>query len=81
MASTTVRISKEARETLQRLSSDTGRTLQDLLSEAVERYRRQLFLQGANEAFAALSADETAWAEEVQERADWDETLADGLEP
>jgi len=81
MASTTVRISKEAKETLQRLSSDTGRSLQDLMSEAVERYRRQLFLEEANEAFAALSADETAWAEEAQERADWDETLADGLEP
>lgn len=81
MASTTVRISKEARETLQRLSSDTGRSLQDLMSEAVERYRRQLFLEEANEAFAALRADETAWAEEAQERADWDETLADGLEP
>jgi predicted DNA-binding protein len=80
MASTTVRISREARESLRKLSEQTGRKLQDLLDEAVERYRRELFLQEANAAFAALRADKEAWAEEEEERAVWEGTLADGLE-
>lgn len=80
MASTTVRISREARESLQKLSERTGRKLQDLLDEAVERYRRELFLKEANAAFAALRADKAAWAEEEEERAAWEGTLADGLE-
>ncbi len=80
MASTTMRISQEARETLQKLSSQTGRKLQELLDEAVERYRRELFLKEANVAFAALRADKEAWADEEEERTAWEGTLADGLE-
>jgi hypothetical protein len=57
-----------------------GRTMQDVLAEAVEAYRRQRFLEGANAEYAALRADPTAWAEEQAERAAWDATLADGLE-
>lgn len=80
MASTTVRISAEARETLRKLSAQTGRKLQDLVDEAVERLRRELLLQQANKAFLALRSDRRAWADEVRERADWEATLADGLE-
>lgn len=80
MGSTTVRISREARESLQKLSEQTGRKLQELLDEAVERCRRELFLKEANAAFAALRADKEAWAEEEEERAAWEGTLADGLE-
>lgn len=80
MPSTTVRISREARESLQKLSEQTGRKLQDLLEEAVERYRRELFLKEANAAYAALRADKEARAEEEEERAAWEGTLADGLE-
>lgn len=80
MASTTVRISSEAREALRKLSAQTGRKLQDLVDEAVERYRRDIFLEEANAAFLALRSDKTAWAEEERERAAWETTLADGLE-
>ncbi|MBC7080589.1 MAG: ribbon-helix-helix domain-containing protein [Methanothrix sp.] len=80
MTSTTVRISREARESLQELSERTGRKLQELLDEAVERYRRELFLKEANAAFAALRTEKAAWADEEEERAAWEGTLADGLE-
>ena len=80
MSSTTMRISSEARETLRRLSVQTGRKLQDLVDEAVERYRRELLLKEANTAFVALRSDKTAWAEEEIERAAWEQTLPDGLE-
>lgn len=54
MASATVRISLEAQEVVRKLSAQTGRKMQDILDEAVELYRRQLFLEKANAAFATL---------------------------
>lgn len=80
MASVTVRISREAKEILQRLAAQSGKKLQTILDEAIEAYRRQCFLEEANAAFAALQADTDAWQEELEERATWDKTLGDGLE-
>jgi predicted DNA-binding protein len=80
MPSTTVRISAEAKEALRGLSAQTGRKMQEILSEAVEFYRRQHFLEEANAAFATLRADPEAWASEKEERTAWDATLSDGLQ-
>ncbi len=79
MASTTVRVSLKAKGVLQQLSSQTGKKMQEILDEAVELYRRRLFLQKANAAFAALQANPDAWADEEEERAVWDATLSDGM--
>lgn len=54
--------------------------MQAVLDEAIEKYRRDKFLDAANEAFAALRADPVAWKAEEEERALWDRTLSDGLE-
>ena len=78
MSTSTVRVSEETEETLRRFSAQTGRKPGELLGEAVERYRRELFLKDANVAFGALRADEGAWAEEEEERAAWEGTLPDG---
>jgi predicted DNA-binding protein len=80
MSSATVRISLATREKLRSLTSETGETMQAILDEAVEVYRRQLFLKRANEAFAALRNDPNAWKEEQEERVAWDITLEDDLE-
>jgi len=80
MASTTVRISLEAKGALQKLSAHTGKKMQEILGEAVESYRRQLFLEKANAAFAALHADSEARAGEEEERTAWEATLTDGAE-
>lgn len=72
MASTTVRISQDAKAVLQRMAQQTGRPMQAVLDEAVELYRRQRFLDEANAAFTALKADEEAWAAERAERDAWD---------
>jgi len=78
VGSTTVRISSGARETLGRLSAQTGRKIQGLVDEAVERYRRELLLKEANT--VALRSDKAAWAQLETERAAWEQTLPDGLE-
>jgi hypothetical protein len=81
MASGTVRVKEATRATLAQLSRETNRPMQDLLAEAVEVYRRDRILALTNEAYAALREDSEPWAEEQEERAAWDATLADGVEP
>ena len=80
MSTSTVRVSEETKETLRKLSAQTGRKPGELLGEAAERYRRELFLKDANAAFGVLRTDEDAWAEEEEERAAWEGTLPNRLE-
>lgn len=79
MASLTVRISNTSHKLLQELAEESGRTMQAVLDEALEAYRRQCFLEGLSADFAALRADPEAWAEEAAERAVWDAALLDDL--
>jgi hypothetical protein len=53
--------------------------MQAVLDKAVEAYRRKLFLEEVNQAYAELREDQEAWEELESERAAWDSTLADGL--
>lgn len=78
--STTIRVTSQARETLRQLSQSTGKRQQDIVDEAVEAYRRQVLLDKANVAYAALHSDTKAWKAELKERQAWDATLGDGQE-
>ena len=80
MASTTVRVSAHTHELLRELAEATGEPLQKVLERAVETYRREQFFAELNAAYARLQADPVAWEEELAERAEWDATLADGLD-
>jgi predicted transcriptional regulator len=80
MASTTVRVSEHTHELLRELAATTGEPLQKVLERAVETYRREQFFAELNAAYARLQADPVAWEEELAERAEWDATLADGLD-
>ena len=80
MSTVTVRIRQDTHRSLRELASRTGRSLPDVLEEAVETLRRQSFLQGLAADFAALRADPEAWQDELEERAAWDRTLRDDLE-
>ena len=76
----TVRVTAETRQTLQRLATESSETMQSVLAKAVEAYKRQLLLQHTNEAYAALRAQPDEWAEELEERREWEATLGDDLE-
>ena len=80
MASTTVRVSEHTHELLRKLAAASGEPLQKVLERAVEHYRREQFYAEFNAAFERLKADPVAWEEELAERAEWDATLADGLD-
>lgn len=81
MSSAIVRISKSSHQILQELSSRQGESMQAILNKAIEEYRRKQFFEEANAAYAALRKDPKAWKQEQEERALWDATLQDGLDP
>ncbi len=53
--------------------------MQAILDKTIEEYRRRVFLEEVNKAYATLRQNPDAWAEVEKERAEWDATLADGL--
>ena len=77
--STTIRVSRETHETLRQIAEHSGESVVSVLDKAVEAYRRQAFLEQANEAFAALRSNQDAWSQELRERGEWNVTLDDGL--
>ena len=77
--SATVRISQASWQVLRQIAAQAGEPMQAVLDKAIEAYRRQCFLQKANEAYAALRENTEAWQEEIAEREVWDITLGDGL--
>lgn len=81
MSSAIVRISKASHQILQELAARQGESMQAVLNKAIEEYRRQRFFEEANAAYAALRKDSKAWKKEEEERALWDATLQDGLDP
>ena len=78
MASATIRVPEPTREILRDLSRQSGEPISNLVAKAVERLRREYYLEATNRAFANLREDAEAWQEELAERAEWEQTLSDG---
>ena len=79
MPSTTVRIKRETKRALDQIVNQTGQKTQDVLDHAIDAYRRRIFLDQANRAYATLRQDGARWAEEIAERKAWDTTSGDDL--
>ncbi|MGI8495872.1 MAG: toxin-antitoxin system protein [Pyrinomonadaceae bacterium] len=81
MAGTQVRVSTSTHQTLRSLSTEVGESMQTIIEQAVEQYRRRRFLEGLNQDFKALKEDTPeSWQEELEERQLWDKTSLDGVE-
>jgi len=80
MTTTTIRVSLHTRDLLQEPAHTSGSSMQAVLEQALEQYRRQQLLEATNAAYAALHTAPEAWANLEQERLAWDQTLADGGE-
>jgi hypothetical protein len=79
MATDTVRIKSETRAKLRDIAKSSGKSMPEILDEAVEVLRRTRILEETGRAFEALQANTKAWQEELAERADWESTLGDDL--
>jgi hypothetical protein len=80
MTTTTIRVSLHTRNELQDLARMAGVSMQQVLDQALEQYRRRQILEATNAAYAVLRSNSAAWTELEEERSQWDVTLADGLE-
>ena len=69
----------ETHKTLARLAKENHSSMQTVLNEALEAYRREVFLRRTNQAYAELGSDAAAWARYEKELGAWDGTLEDGL--
>jgi len=78
--SSLVRISSKTKQALEALSRKSGEPMLCVIDKAIEEYRRRVFLEETNEAYAKLRKDEKKSKEHDQEMAAWDTTLMDGLE-
>jgi hypothetical protein len=76
MSELTVTLSNTAHKTLIELVETSGETMQMVLDKAVESYRRHIFLEQANQAFADLRQNEELWQKELPERELWDQATA-----
>ena len=74
-----LRIDPAVHAQLAEVAKTTRTSLSQALAAAVESYRRELMIAALDADYAAMRADPKAWAEELRERAVWDQTLADGL--
>ena len=74
MPGTTIRIREDTREALRELEHQTGEGTQELLSRAVDQFRRSLILAETNIAYARLRA-----SGDDDDLREWDATVADGL--
>lgn len=81
MSTVMVRITTDTRERLKNIAKREGTTLQTVVDRAVEAHERQCFWAQMNAAWAALKSDPVAWQVELEERAAWDSTLMDGIDP
>jgi predicted transcriptional regulator len=79
MASDTVRIKPETHAKLRDIAQSLGKSMPEVLEQAVESLRRAQLLKESNRAYAALRADPKTWKAELAERKAWEATLGDDL--
>ena len=75
-----VEISAKSLEVVRHISERKGLDVSDVLDQAVEVYRRELFLEETSRSFQTLKEDPDAWREEAEERALWEDSLSDGVD-
>jgi predicted transcriptional regulator len=72
MQTSAIRISESTYRKLQEISQQKRIPIQTLLDQAIEAYRRQLFLEGLSADFATLHRNKSEWLAEKKERSAWD---------
>ncbi len=78
-ATTTIRVSRRTRETLREITQTSGYSVQEVVEQALELYKRRQLLEATNAAYAALQDDPDEWSALEVELEAWDLTLDDGL--
>jgi hypothetical protein len=80
VTTTTIRISRRARQEARALADATGKPMSQAVEDAIHAERRRVFWQQFRAAAARVAADPAVGAEEQAEAALFEGTLLDGLE-
>ncbi len=80
MNTTTIRISRRARQEARALADATGKPMSQAVEDAIHAERRRVFWQQFRAAAARVAADPAAAAEEQADSALFEGALLDGLE-
>ena len=80
MPSTTIRISRKARDEARELARVTGKPISQAVEEAIRAERRRLFWATFRQAAASTSENTAAADDEAADRELFEGTLADGLD-
>lgn len=75
-----VRVSENTHKLLQSIAKEFNESMQEVISQSIEQYRRKKILEETNKAYSLLREDREAWNEELREREQWDGVLLDNLE-
>ena len=79
MGTTTIRVSTDTHAILKQIAKEENEPMQSVLDRILQKHRREQLLHKTNQAFSELQKNSQEWAEEQQERAFWDQTIADDL--
>ncbi len=77
---TQLRVNETTHNVVKNLAREFGESMQSIVEKAVERYKRELFLESLNQDFRRLREDKAAWKIELEERRLWENTSLDGSE-
>lgn len=77
---TQLRVNESTHTVIRKLANERGESMQSIVEKAVERYKRDLFLESLNQDFKRLRENKEAWDVEIEERRLWENTLLDGVE-
>lgn len=76
-----LRIGNETHKILRELARLEGASMQTVLDKALAEYQKKRFFDSLSAAFGALKNNPETWAQEQQERREWEITLSDNVEP
>ncbi|MGL5098089.1 MAG: hypothetical protein ACRDD1_21085, partial [Planctomycetia bacterium] len=81
MPETTLTLSAATGRKLGELAERSGRPAAEIVERAVAELHRRAFWAAVDAGYEALRTDPVTWAQIEAERAEWDATLGDGLDP
>lgn len=80
MPTTSIRVERKTHEQLLKLARAQGRTMTQIVGDAVSEYEKEQFWKKTREGYERMNADPEDRAAFDAEMALWDSTLQDGLE-
>jgi hypothetical protein len=78
-AMTTIKVSAETRDRLKKLADADQSTMEAALAKVLDQAEEARFWQGVKDDYARLQDDPEQWSDYVNELAEWDQTVGDGL--